>query len=314
MRDRDKRPLSHRNDRNRMLWAFILRMCLCMSLCLCISVFPEDEALAAEEELAYEASAAEGELEGSVSDMPDAEKASGPSAEGWVQDGAGLLTESEEAKLEERCGEILSEYGISAVIITTDRFEGSDILDWERRLFAEQGLGTGENNSSLILGISMAERDWGITAYGDGERIFGAYVRETIGGEILDDLSDGDYYDAFDIYLDMADTFMADAREGKFYSESNHYRKRMNPAVVILGAAVLSFIVSLLVVLSWKRGMNTRVLQDSAGAYLMQGSFRLTNRADIFLYHTVNRSRRQKQENHSSGSMHSSGNGTRGKF
>lgn len=234
--------------------------------------------------------------------------------EGWIQDGAGLLTAAEEEKLEEKSREILSEHGISVVIITTDRFEGSDILDWERRLFAEQGLGRGASDSSLILGISMAERDWGITAYGEAERIFGAYSRETIGGAILDDLSSGDYYDSFDTFLEMADTFMTDAEEGKLYSESNHYRKRINPAVLILGAAVLSFAVSLIVVLSWKKGMNTRVLQNGAGAYLQQDSFQLTNRSDIFLYHTVNRTRRQKNQNRSSGSMHSSGNGTRGKF
>lgn len=258
-------------------------------LFLCIGLFPGYEAAASEE-------------------------ASAAPAQGWIQDGAGLLTETEEERLEEKSREILSEYGISVVILTTERFEGSDILDWERRLFAEQSLGRGGSGSSLILGVSMAERDWGITAYGEAERIFGAYGRERIGEEILDALSDGDYYDSFDTFLDMADTFMSDAGEGKLYSESNHYRKRLNPAAVILGAAVLSFVVSLLVVLSWKRGMNTRVLQNGAGAYLKRGSFRLTNRSDIFLYHTVNRTRRQKNENHRSGSMRSAGNGTKGKF
>lgn len=268
-------------------------------MCLCICFIPSYEGKASED---------------SSDEAAVPKEASASPAEGWVRDGAELLTESEEEKLEEKSREILSEYGVSTVIITTDRFEGSDILDWERKLFEEESLGEGDKNSSLMLGISMAERDWGITAYGEAERIFGAYVREKIGEEILDDLSDGDYYDAFDTYLDMADIFMADAREGKIYSESNHYKERINPVLVILGAAVLSFVIALIVVLSWKKGMNTRVLQDSAGAYLQQGSFRLTNRSDIYLYHTVNRTRRQKQENHSSGSMHSSGNGTSGKF
>lgn len=236
-------------------------------------------------------------------------------AGGWIQDGAGLLTEREEEKLEEQSGEILSEYGISVVIVTTNRFEGYDILDWERKLFAEKEFGAGEDNSSLMLGISMAERDWGITAYGRAEQIFGAYGRETIGEEILDDLSNGDYYDSFAVFLDMADRFLADARKGKIYSESNHYRKPVNPIAAVFGAAAVSFIVSLAVVLVWKRGMNTRVLKSGAGDYLRKGSFHLTNRSDLFLYHTVNRTRRQKNKSHSSsGRMHSSGNGTKGKF
>lgn len=239
-----------------------------------------------------------------------------PVRDGWIMDGAGLLTESEEEALEEKSEQILSKYGVSAVIITTNRFEGSDILDWERKLFAEQGLGAGEKNSGLMLGISMEERDWGITAYGEAEPIFGAYSRETIGEEILDDLSDGDYYDSFDTFLDMTDTFLADAKEGRIYSESNPYKKKWNPAIIVFGSLVVSFFVSLVIVMIWKKAMNTRVLQDHAGAYLEQGSFALTNRSDIFLYHTVSRSRRQKEHSSSSGggSMHSSGNGTSGKF
>lgn len=241
-----------------------------------------------------------------------------PDENGWILDEAGLLTDSEEEALEEQSEQIFSKYGVSAVIVTTNRFEGSDILDWERRLFAEKGLGAGEKNSGLMLGISMAERDWGITAYGEAESIFGAYSRETIGGEVLEYLSDGDYYDAFCTYLDMTDIFLADAREGKIYSEAEPYKKKWNPVIIILGSFAVSFVVSLIIVATWKKAMNTRVLQNNAGAYLEQGSFMLTNRSDIFLYHTVNRSRRQKENRSSSGggggSMHSSGNGTRGKF
>lgn len=235
-------------------------------------------------------------------------------ASGWIRDEAGLLSESEEEELEEKSQQICNEHGISAVIVTTNRYTGSDILDWEETIFAQQKLGAGEHESCLMLGISMAERDWGITAFGDAEEIFGSYSREKIGGEVLDDLSDGDYYGAFDTYLDMADQFMKDAEGGTIYSSSNPYRARINIVYIIIGSFAVSLIVSVIVVVSWKRKMNTKVLQSGAGDYLRRESFRLTERSDIFLYHTVRRTRRQKNENHGSGSMHSSGHGTRGKF
>ena len=72
---------------------------LLAALCLCMSLFPGAVASASEEVPAF-------------------------SAEGWIQDGAGLLTEEEEEKLEEKCGEILSEYGISVLIVTTNSFDG----------------------------------------------------------------------------------------------------------------------------------------------------------------------------------------------
>lgn len=235
------------------------------------------------------------------------------SSEGWIWDEAGLLTEEEERTLEEKSEQILREYGISTVVVTTNQYEGSDILDWERSIFSEQNLGAGENQSCLMLGVSMAERDWGITAYGDAEAVFGSYTRERIGGKILDYLSEGEYYGAFDTYLDLAERFMKDAEDGRVYSASNPYKERINVGYIIIGAFVLSFVTALIVVNTWKRKMNTKILQNGAGNYLKNGSAEVTARSDIFLYHTVRRTRRQK-ENHNSGSMHSSGNGTRGKF
>lgn len=232
---------------------------------------------------------------------------------GWVTDGAGLLSESEETDLEEKSEQIYEKYGVSVVIITTEQYEGEDILDWERTLYASQSAEKGEDGDCLMLGVSMAERDWGMTAYGDAERIFGAYSRETIGEAVVEKLSEGDYAEAFDTYLDMAEQFLEDASESVIYSSSHPYREKWNIGLIIIGSFVVSLAISALIVVSWKRKMNTKMLQNSAGAYLKEGRAELTGRSDVFLYHTVSRTRRQKNNN-SGGSMHSSGNGTSGKF
>lgn len=247
---------------------------------------------------------------GSFACASEASEGSEATESGRVTDGAGLLSESEETDLEEKSEQIYEKYGVSVVIITTEQYEGEDILDWERTLYASQ---SAENGDCLMLGVSMAERDWGMTAYGDAERIFSAYSRETIGEAVVEKLSEGDYAEAFDTYLDMAEQFLEDGAEGVIYSSSHPYREKWNIGLIIIGSFVVSLVISALIVVSWKRKMNTKMLQNSAGAYLKDGRAELTGRSDVFLYHTVSRTRRQKNNN-SGGSMHSSGNGTSGKF
>lgn len=49
--------------------------------------------------------------------------------------------------------------------------------------------------------------------------------------------------------------------------------------------------------------------------YLKEGSFYLSNRSDLFLYHTVSRTKRPESNSSSGGgSMHSDSSGTSGKF
>ena len=78
---------------------------------------------------------------------------------------------------------------------------------------------------------------------------------------------------------------------------------------------LLSLGISAAVVIAWRKGMNTRVRQNGAMEYLKAGSFHLSNRSDLFLYHTVSRTKKPEQHSSSgSGSMRSDSSGTSGKF
>lgn len=240
-----------------------------------------------------------------------------PNFQGWVQDDAGLLTSEEEEDLERECARVSEQYNTGVYIITTPDFGGGDIKDWQSRIFTEYGLGTDTKGSGVMLAISMAERDWGLVGFGKAQEAFTTYGRERLGEKILSDLSDGEFFDAFEKYVSMAEDYLTAAEKGKPYTEDHPYGEGWRIPLIIGVSFLLSFGVSLGVVLSWKKSMNTRVLRDGAMEYMRADSFQLYNQTDRFLYHTMTRTKRQTENNSSSGGssgMHSNSSGTSGKF
>ena len=239
-----------------------------------------------------------------------------PRFEEWVQDNAGLLAPEEEEALEEECARVSKEYVTGVYIITTLDFGGGDIKIWQNQIFMEYGLGTDTSGSGVMLAISMAERDWGLVGFGAAQEAFTTYGRERIGGKLLEDLSDGEFYDAFDKYVSMAEDYLAAAEKGKPYTEDHPYGEGWRIPVIVAVSFLLSFSVSLGIVLSWKKSMNTRVCQDGAMEYVKEDSFHLLNRSDMFLYHTVTQTKQQTENNSGGASrgMHSNSSGTSGKF
>ncbi len=235
--------------------------------------------------------------------------------DGWVQDDAGLLTAEEEEALETECGHLFQAHDTGVYIITTPDFGGGDIKDWQRQIFSQYDLGADSDGSGVMLAISMAERDWGLVGFGAAQEAFSTYARERLGSLILDDLSDGKFYEAFSGYLSIADDYLSAAEEEKPYTEQHRYREGWRFPVIFGVSFLLSLGISAAVVVSWKKGMNTRVRQKGAMEYLKAGSFYLSNQSDLFLYHTVSRTPRPKSDSSDGGgSMHSDSSGTSGKF
>ena len=239
-----------------------------------------------------------------------------PKFTGWVQDEASLLSSEEEDALEKECARVSEVHGMGVYIVTTQDFGGGDIKNWQRQIFTEYGLGADCADSGVMLAISMAARDWGLVGFGAAQGAFTTYGRERMGELILDDLSDGEFYDAFARYVFMADDYLTAYEEGKPYTEDYHYGEGWRIPLIIGVSFLLSLAVSLVIVLTWKKSMNTRVRRDGALEYMREGSFQLSNRTDRFLYHTVSRTKRQKESSSGSGSggMHSDHSGTSGKF
>lgn len=225
-----------------------------------------------------------------------------------VLDMADLLTDSEEAALISKLDEISVRQNIDVVVATTADLEGYSVRDYADLLYEQCLFGYGENKDGLMLVISMEDRDWYVTTCGYGITAFTDAGIEYIGDLIKSDLSDGNYADAFSSYAELCDEFITRARNGEPYDSGNLPRKPLS-LVWIPIALVIGFVIAKIVVGSMKSKLKTVRKQAAASSYVKDGSLNVTESRDLYLYRTVTRTERPKNDS-SGSSTHSSSSGT----
>ena len=215
-----------------------------------------------------------------------------------VYDNADILSDSEEAALEDKLSSIADTYGHDVIVYTVDSMGGEDAEDYSEQLRYE--LNAGIDGSGIIYLVSMEYRDYFIRAFGNMyKEIMIQSVIEDIKPELQSYLSDGDYYGSFDRYADIVRTEIENVME---------YGPNEAPSYAIPIGIGCGIIIGLITVLIMKHGMKTTRAEAMANNYIRQGSFKLTNSRDIVLYSQVTRTKRSTDSG-SSGSSDSGGSG-----
>lgn len=224
-----------------------------------------------------------------------------------VVDNADLLSSEEEAEFIERCETFISEYQMELAILTVDDLEGKTAQEYADDFYDYNGYGYGESDDGMLVLYKPGEegeRELHITTHGRGSEVFFAGIREGIYAEMKDYLIADNYYGAFDIYLDKAET-------------------QLKPGVPVIWLFVFMLIgatVGLIVTTSMTSKNKTVVAQNNAKVYTRQGSMNITGSSDTFLYSFVSVKPRPKVDNGGSvSSTHTSSSGrthggTGGKF
>ena len=225
----------------------------------------------------------------------------------YVTDAAGLLTNEEREALESSCAGISRQYGCGVYIITVDDFRNygsGDVFETTSGLYPTYELGMGEKHDGLVLLLSMADRDFALFVYGDkAEYAFDSYGQEQLEAQFLPPLGENDWYGGFAAYVGTCESFLAQAAAGEPVRES--------PGGLIAVFVLISFLISLVVVLILRAGMKNVHTQGQAHSYLA-GNLNLTGRRDQFTHRTETR---RKIESSSSGSRSGGGgSGRSGKF
>lgn len=215
-----------------------------------------------------------------------------------VLDLAGLLTSGEEQKLEQRLDGIGDEYGIYISIVTLGNSYSSDIEAFTENMFFSNGFGRGENEDGILLVIDMSTREWAIFANGLCEEAISNSDIQDIGDAMLDDLSNGNYAEAFHIFADRSEDFLY-----------NH--THFNWLLWVVVALVVGLVVALIVTSILRGQLKSVRYRATATDYVKPGSMHLNISRDLFLYRTVSRRPRPKSTSGSSGgsSRGSSGSG-----
>lgn len=220
---------------------------------------------------------------------------SGPSGRPLVVDNAGLLTAQEVQKLTSRLEEISARQAMDVAVVTTLSLDGKTERDYADDFYYYGGYA---DDGVLLLFFTGEERGVWISTKGYGQTAFTVDGMDYIFDEIIPDLSDGRYADAFERYASLADEYVTQARKGNVYDTGNLPKKPLSliwiPIAIGVGALLA------LIPLGVMKGQLKSVRpQSTAASYVRQGSFELTANRDVFLYRNV--TRRLRPKNNSSG-------------
>lgn len=232
-------------------------------------------------------------------------------------DNANLLTSSETADLEDILDGYSMKYNLDIAVLTSYGTEyGMSTQDYCEYFF-ENNYGVGTELDGVILYINMSEREWQIATSGRAITALTDYGLEYIENQMIDDLSDGYYYDAFKNFADSCADLLSIAENGEPYDVQNG-DDYANEGLVsdtrpgypfgtnLLISMVFGLIVALIVVSSMKSQLKSVGMQRGAANYVKRGSFNITQSKDIYLYRNVTRTARPKETS----STHSSGGST----
>ena len=186
------------------------------------------------------------------------------------------------------------------------------VSDYAERFYESHNYGYGPDKDGTILLISMEDHDWYMATYGYAITAFTDAGIQYIGEEMTGDLSDGDFAAAFDIFADECDNFITQAKTGEPYDIDNEPQKPMSWIWIPI-SLVAGIVLSLIVVGTMKSKLKTVRFQAAANNYVKAGSMNLTESRDIFLYNTMTKTKKEKNDSHSGGggsSTHTTSSGS----
>ncbi len=215
----------------------------------------------------------------------------------YIVDDAGILSYSEEKRLEDKVIEIKEEFGCDVGIYTVD-FGSTSISDYEAQYCAEEHYNeSGFSDDGILLMIFLDDNGRGgthIATAGECIKIFDDELLYDIEDNFYDYLVEHDYYNA-------ALSFISDCE----YEIDDYYSF---DSIWFLIAPIIGVVIAFIVVSTMKSELNSVRSKPHASDYTKPGSMNLTSSSDIFLYRRVTRTPRP-QNTSKGGSSHSGAGG-----
>ncbi len=214
-------------------------------------------------------------------------------------DEADILFDFEEEELLSLLDEISERQQFDVVVVTVQSLDGYSVQAYADDYYDYNGYGFGSSFDGALLLLAMDEREWYISTCGYGITALTDYGIEYIGDEMLSDLSNDFYYDAFVTFAELCDDFVTQAVNGEAFDVHNAPKGKFPFFKNLLIALVIGLVVGLIAVLIMKAQLKSVSFKANANSYEKQGSMQVTGAREFFLYRNVNRVK--KAENNSGG-------------
>ena len=213
-----------------------------------------------------------------------------------VNDEAALLSADEMQKLLTRADDLSAKHNVDILILTTNDSRGMVLGNFAADYVDYNDFST----DNIVLTVAMDQRKYVCVTTGTCIRAFTDHTLDAIYDALEDDMSAGNYLQAFDRYLELCDRVLKQAEVGAPYDYNNPLETRTMIeiyAMRLVCAFIPGLAVGWLIASSKKRAMKTSRPQESAHSYLT--NMNLTRERDIYLYTTTTR---RKIESSSGGS------------
>ena len=222
----------------------------------------------------------------------------------FVYDEAGLLTQQETAELTGTLSRISDTYDAQIVVVTIPTAEGNDPDAIVEYFYDNMGIGYGENHDGVLLLICMDPREYRILSNGYAGVAIDTNTINNIGNEIVSDLTDGDYADAFNGFAEQCAYYLDGYLNGFPFDHTT----------TLMVAVGLGLLVGVIAATVLKGQLKTVRRENRAQNYVKSGSMQLTEQYDTFLYRDVTRTPKNTDSNSntrsSGGSSRSVGGGS----
>lgn len=236
----------------------------------------------------------------------------------YAVDSAKVLTTEELESLKSKLAQISDENNIDVGVVTVDYLDGKSAQEFANNLFEQNKFGKGENRDGILLLVSTEDREWAMSTHGSAKEAFNEEGLDFLSGEFLPYLAEDDYYSAFENFANNARELSAMYVLGDPYGEDEYAddeniveeEKGINNEVWIPLSIVMGCAISLVIMMMYKSQLKSVKSESRADDYLMD--MKLVKSQDIFLYRTVTRTMRPKNENNSSDFSSGGGRGDYG--
>ena len=226
----------------------------------------------------------------------------------YVTDAAGLLNESETARLERMAEAVSKKYGVGVYVVTVEDFRdynAGGVYKATYTIYHKYTLGEGANRDGILLLLSMDDRDWAMFCYGARcEYAFNSYGQEQLEKVFLDRFGESDWYGGFENYIKECSVYLKKAADGKPVRAS-----ALLACLIVAGLALLA--AGVIVAVIWEK-MNSVAVKMTANAYI-SGSLQLTEQTDRFTHKTTSTRRIERSSSSESSSRSESGGGGSGR-
>ena len=205
-------------------------------------------------------------------------------------DESDLLSNREEKDLLERLDDVSDDYQCDVVIVTVDSLDGKTATEYADDFYDYNGYGYGRNYDGILLLVSIEYRDYAISTTGYGIEVFTDAGLSYIEDEFIPYLSSGDYAKSFNTFVDLCEKFLIQAENGEPYDIDNMPFIMLEWYYIPL-AIIIGFVISAIIVNIMRSGLTSVSKQRAASNYIRNGSMKVTNQRDNYLYKNVNRTK-----------------------